>query len=294
MSKKSGAGINLIFLVLVLLLIGALVCIGGYAYFHEAEHEAKPASAPKALTTTEITSASTSSTTTGSSTTTASAAKTTTSTERLSRLEYHGFNETVTEKAADVKYVLSSDDTGDLLHIYSGDRWIISDFGDSSVASVSKGKDTSSFIKYINSENVTDSKSDIGISAKIKDGKKLSVESFGGECTELKIVSNNDKYADISFKADTKKGTLEADLTDGSFLNGLYFIHGEYTEDGKTYPLNVYLFVNCKSDDEKDYHFYLCSLKQESETDVPTASDTESASETTTVSAETTATTTAA
>lgn len=293
MSKKSGVGINLIFLVLVLLLIGTLVCIGGYAYFHEAEHEAKPASAPKALTTTETSSAVTSVTTTVSSmtTTTATAATTTTaSTVKISRLEYHGFNETITENNSDINYILSSEDSGDILHIYNGDRWTVSDFRDSSVASVSKDKEASSFNKYINSEYVTESKSDIGISAEIKDGKTLAVKSFGGECTELKIVSNNDKYAEISYKADTKKGTLEADLTDGSFLNGLYFIHGEYTEGGKTYPLNTYLFVNCKSDDEKDSHYYLCSLKQEREADVTSTSDTETTSETTTVSAETTTT----
>lgn len=292
MSKKSGVGINLIFLVLVLLLIGTLVCIGGYAYFHEAEHEAKPASAPKALTTTETSSAVTSVTTTVSSmtTTTATAATTTASTVKISRLEYHGFNETITENNSDINYILYSEDSGDILHIYNGDRWTVSDFRDSSVASVSKDKEASSFNKYINSEYVTESKSDIGISAEIKDGKTLAVKSFGGECTELKIVSNNDKYAEISYKADTKKGTLEADLTDGSFLNGLYFIHGEYTEGGKTYPLNTYLFVNCKSDDEKDFHYYLCSLKQEREADVTSTSDTETTSETTTVSAETTTT----
>ena len=297
MRKGSGAGINLIFCILALLLAGALTGIGIYAVVHKPEKvEAEPVIAETTVEKTEPTEKETVTTETSSeadatstpkATTTTAAAAATTAPPR-DRTEYHGFNETITEKAPDVKYVLSFEDSGDVLHIYNDDKWTVSDFKDSSVASVSKGKDASSFNTYINSAAVTDTKSDIGISAGIKNGNKLSVESFGGECTELKIVSNNDKYADLSFKADTKKGTLEADLTDSSFQNSLYVIHGEYTEGGKTYPINVYLFVNCKSNDENDFHFYLCSLKDESDAKVPASSGSETASEPTTVSTETT------
>ena len=287
MRKGSGAGINLIFCILALLLAGALTGIGVYTVVHKPEKiEAEPAAAEATYENTEpseegtvLTETSTDAeTTTTSEVTTTTAAASTAAAKSLDRTEYHGFNETITEKSPDVKYVLSFEDSGDVLQIYNGDRWTVSEFGYSSVASVRKDGDSSSFNTYINSADVKNTKSDIGISAEIKNGNKLAVESLGGECTELKIVSNNDKYADLSCKADIRKGTLEADLTDSSFQNGLYVIHGEYTEGGKTYPINVYLFVNCKSNDEKDLHFYLCTLKRESDTAVPASSGTEPAS----------------
>lgn len=288
MRKKSGAGINLIFFVLVLLLAGALAAIGVYTYFHESEHEAKPASAPivtdtsEETTTSASTTASTSKTTASTTTATTSAA---TTTSAVSKLKYHEYNETVAADTSDTVLTLTKEESGDLFHYYPNSEWTFSDFSDKAAVGLEKGKSSSSASYFINSPEVKTSKSDIGFTAEIKDGKTLKVESYGGELSELRIASNNDKYADLTYKADVKKGTLEADLSGNSYPNGIYVINGEYTVDGKTCDLNIYLFVNCKSDDEKDYSFYLCTCSQGStETAVP--AEEPASSETTTKKAD--------
>ncbi len=266
MRKGSGAAINLIFFALALLLAGALAGIGVYIFVHEPDKEkAEPVMTETVTEASEPTEEETVPTETTTEATTSKATTSATTTKASSapdRLEYHAYIDTITEKAPDVEYEMTDKDSGDVFHIYSGDKLVLSSFKDSSSASIAKDKDASTFDKYINSPNVRADKSDIGLTAEIREGKKLRVESLGGECDELVITSNNDKYADIEYKADTKKGTLEADLSDGSFRNGLYVIHGEFTEGGKKFPINLYLYVNCKSDDEKDMHFYLCSLSR--------------------------------
>ena len=282
MKKKSGAGINLVFFVLALLLMGALAGICTYAYFHESEHEAKPASAPLTLTT-DATTTTTSATTTASTATTTVSATTTTATTTVRRLKYHGFNETVAADPSQAELTLTEEESGDIFHYYPNSGWTFRGFTDKAAVGLPKDKSGKTASYYANSPDVKDSKSDIGFTAEIKDGKTLKVESYGGELTELRIVSNNDKYAELSYSADVKKGTLEADMLDSSYANGIYVINGEYSVSGETCDLNIYLFVNCKSDNEKDYSFYLCTGSQ---------SETEPASTSTTTSSETTTTTT--
>ena len=286
MNKRSGAGINLIFFVLALLLTSALVCIGLYAYFHESDHEAKPASAPTVLATTEATAtASTSTSATTAATTTASAIMSTTTTTTVSKLKYHGFNETVAADPSKAVFTLSEEESGDLFHYYPNSEWTFRGFADKATVGIAKDKVSKASSYYINTPEVKDSKSDIGFTAEIKNGKTLKVESYGGELSELRIVSNNDKYADLGCTADVKKGTLEADLCGSSFPNGLYVINAEYTVGDKTCDLNICLFVNCKSDDEKDYSFYLCTASQgdiDAETTTTTTTTVSASSETTT------------
>ena len=288
MSKKSGAGINLIFFVLVLLLAGALTAIGAYAYFHKPEHEAKPASAPlvteasEETTTTAGATVTTAQTSASATTVTSTAATTTTA---VSKLKYHEYNETVAADDANAVLTLTKEESGDLFHYYPNSEWTFSDFADKAVVGLEKGKDGSSASYYINGSEVKASKSDIGFTAEIKDGKTLRVESYGGELSELRIVSNNDKYAELSYDSDVKKGTLEADLYSGSYPNGIYVINAEYTVDDKTCDLNIYLLVNCKSDDEKDYSFCLCNCSQGSAA-VTTAATEPASSETTTKKAD--------
>ncbi|MDO4864792.1 MAG: hypothetical protein Q4A05_11550 [Ruminococcus sp.] len=266
MRKKSGAGINLILFVLALLLAGALAAIGIYTYFHKSEHEAEPASAPPVTETTEETTTSAATTTaskvTTSKATTSATTTTSTTTAAESKLKYHGYNETLAAKPSDAILTLTEEDSGDLFHYYPNSEWTFRDFAEKATVGLEKNKDGSSMSYYINSPDVKASKSDIGFTAEIKGGRTLRVESYGGELTELRIVSNNDKYVKPDYTADIRKGTLEADLYSGSFTNGIYVINGEYTVKDKTCCLNICLFVNCKSDDEKDYSFYLCSCSQ--------------------------------
>ena len=282
----------MIFFVLALLLASALVCIGFYIYFHEGEHEAKPTSAPKTLSAETTSSTASTSTAPTASTTAVSVTTTTTSTTAVSKLKYHGFNETVAADPSKAVLTLAEEDSGDLFHFYPSSVWAFSGFSDKAEVGLPKDKEGKAASYYINGADVKDSKSDIGFTAEIKDGKTLKVESYGGELTELRIVSNNDKYAELAYTADIKKGTLEADLRDGSFSNGLYVINGEYTVSGKTSDLNIYLFVNCKSDDEKDYSFYLCTGKQGSSAAETTTTTVTTSTTTETSSTETTTTTT--
>ncbi|MBR6070441.1 MAG: hypothetical protein IKP78_07630 [Ruminococcus sp.] len=290
MSKKSGAGINLIFFVLVLLLAGALTAIGAYAYFHKPEHEAKPVSAPLVTETSEETTTTAGTTvstakTTASTTIATTSVTTTTTASSVSKLEYHEYNETIAADAAKAVLTLTKEESGDLFHYYPNSEWTFSSFSDKAVVGLDKGKDGSSASYYINGAEVRSSKSDIGFTAEIKDGRTLKAESYGGELSELRIVSNNNKYAKLGYTADIKSGTLEADLYSGSYPNGIYVINAEYLVGDKTCDLNIYLFVNCKSDDEKDYSFYLCNCSQGS-AEVTTAATEPASSETTTKKAD--------
>lgn len=266
MQKKSGAGINLIFFVLALILTGAIVAICFYTYFHKSKHESEPANSKSITETTEITTTSTSTTLTSNSsistTTTVSTISTTTA-SKISKLKYHNFNETLAAEPSDDTLTLSQEDSGDLFNYYPNSKWIFNKFANKAEVGIDKGKDGSSVSYYINNTNVNNSKSDIGFKAEIKNNQDLFVESYGGDLKELKIVSNNNKYSELKYKTDIKKGTLEADLTDNSYPNGIYVINGEYTVDNKTLFLNIYLYINCKSDEKEDYKYYLCWASQD-------------------------------
>ena len=263
MSKKTGAGINLIFFVITLLLAGALIAIGVYTYFHKSERAPKPeikSTLSEAIekTTTSFISSTTSNTTT----TTTSISVTTTSTTKISKLKYHEYNETVAAKPSEAVIILNQEESGDLFHYYPNSSLSFTNFSEKAAIGLDKEKDGSSASFCINSPNAKYSKGDIGFNAEIKDNKNLKVESYGGSLSDLRIVSNNNKYSDINYTVDVKNGKLEADLTDGSFSNGLYVINGQYLVDSKTYNLNIYIYVNCKSDNINDMNFYLCESTQ--------------------------------
>ena len=274
MSKKSGAGINLFFFGTTIILVGALAGIGLYTCFHEEDHETS-AEEPVTFAYETIATAETTTSTTTTATTSTSTTQTTTTVTTESRLKYQKFNETVAADQSNAVITLADEEYGDLFHSYHDSEWTFSDFSDKAVVGVKKDKASPSESYYINCENAMAEKLDIGFTAEITGGKKLKVESYGGELSELRIVSNNDKYADTVYTSDVGKGTLEADLTDSSYLNGLYVVNGRYTVNGKSCDLNVYLFVNCKSDDSDDYSFYLCSANKES-TEPATEEDTAS------------------
>ncbi len=116
--------------------------------------------------------------------------------------------------------------------------------------------------EYVNGSNTAYTEMYYGFKAEIINGRTLSVKNYtnlsGVEYIDLKIQSERPDIISPDYTVDYDKGTLTADLYDESFINGCYAITGTYEYKGKTSTCNLYLYVNCKSNDPSDYHFYIC------------------------------------
>ena len=116
--------------------------------------------------------------------------------------------------------------------------------------------------EYINDTIVAYTEMYYGFKAEIIDGRTLSVENYtnlsGVEYTDLEIQYERPDIICPNYTVDYDKTTLTADLYDESFINGCYVITGTYEYKGETNTCNLYLYVNCKSNDPSDYNFYIC------------------------------------
>ncbi len=116
--------------------------------------------------------------------------------------------------------------------------------------------------EYINDTIVAYTEMYYGFKAEIIDGRTLSVENYtnlsGVEYTNLEIQYERPDRTCPNYTVDYDKTTLTADLYDESFINGCYAITGTYKYKDETNTCNLYLYVNCESNDPSDYNFYIC------------------------------------
>ena len=131
--------------------------------------------------------------------------------------------------------------------------------------------------EYVNGSNTAYTEMYYGFKAEIINGRTLSVKNYtnlsGVEYIDLKIQSERPDIISPDYTVDYDKGTLTADLYDESFINGCYAITGTYEYKGKTSTCNLYLYVNCKSNDPSDYHFYICENDGHQSKDIDTPID---------------------
>ena len=115
---------------------------------------------------------------------------------------------------------------------------------------------------YVNDTNVAYTEMYYGFKAEIIDGRTLSVENYthlsGVKYIDLEIQSERPDIIHPEYVVAYNRTTLTADLYDESFINGCYVITGTYEYEGETNTCNLYLYVNCKSNDPSDYNFYIC------------------------------------
>ncbi|MDE5769299.1 MAG: hypothetical protein K2H82_07940 [Oscillospiraceae bacterium] len=76
---------------------------------------------------------------------------------------------------------------------------------------------------------------------------------------DITIESNNNTTEKLNYTFNPDKNCLQADLYDASFRNGLYRITLTCNDTEHAY---IYLYINCASNDPKDYEFYLCYAEQ--------------------------------
>ncbi|MDE5755096.1 MAG: transglutaminase domain-containing protein, partial [Oscillospiraceae bacterium] len=76
---------------------------------------------------------------------------------------------------------------------------------------------------------------------------------------DITIESNNNTTEKLNYTFNPDKKCLQADLYDASFRNGLYQITLTCNDTEHAY---IYLYINCASNDPKDYEFYLCYAEQ--------------------------------
>ncbi len=115
---------------------------------------------------------------------------------------------------------------------------------------------------YVNDTNVAYTEMYYGFQAKIIDGRTLSVKNYTNlddvEYIDLKIQYERPDMTYPDYTVTYDKTTLTADLYNESFINGCYAITGTYKYKNETNTCNLYLYVNCKSNNPSDYNFYIC------------------------------------
>ena len=144
--------------------------------------------------------------------------------------------------------------------------WEFSNFGKTAIAGCGLDDDiTERMNKYKNdTENVIYSEGYYGIKAQIVNNRYLEIKPYSHlndiKCEKLTIVYEEPNAVSPMV---TKSGsTYRADLYDKEFANGMYVIHAEFPITYQNQMCNLYLFVDCYSNDESDYHFYLCEGRQ--------------------------------
>lgn len=115
--------------------------------------------------------------------------------------------------------------------------------------------------KYANNpENVTYSEGYYGIKATISNNRYLNVRAYSHlndvKCELIDIVYEEPNAVSLPLLGTNQ--VRRADLWDEHFISGLYAIHAEFKIKSDIQMCNLYLFVDCYSNDSKDYHFYLC------------------------------------
>ncbi|MDE6707352.1 MAG: transglutaminase domain-containing protein [Oscillospiraceae bacterium] len=76
---------------------------------------------------------------------------------------------------------------------------------------------------------------------------------------DITIESNNNTNEKLNYMFIPENAVFAADLYDTSFRNGIYRITITYDDTEHAY---IYLYINCASNDPKDYGFYLCYAEQ--------------------------------
>lgn len=181
----------------------------------------------------------------------------------LSKLRTHDYFDVSENEIYNKTFKIGDNTTGNLFkNKYSFARWIFFNFSDHGIAgsglnNIALSED------YVNNINaVTYTEAYFGIKAEIKDNRMLNVESYShlnnAKLTDIKIQADYDVNVKPNYTVDISKGKLTADLYDDFFSNGLYAITATYKYGNETCHVNLYLFVNCKSDNASDYHFYIC------------------------------------
>ena len=95
-----------------------------------------------------------------------------------------------------------------------------------------------------------------GLKAEIKNNI-LTMKTYDNtgkaKVRNLSILDCNKNVIDSA-----NKNTLTADLTDDEYINGFYALKSTFSYKNRTCIAYLYLWVNCKSDNPRDYEFYIC------------------------------------
>lgn len=178
--------------------------------------------------------------------------------DRTSTKDYYTFK----KSPANSSIGYNVQDKSNMFYVYGDDNdWVFWRFADNGVVGI--GLDSLNSRDYnndfVNTENVAYTETYCGFRATITDNRYLKVANYynvsGYTCTGMKITFM-DKTSPRCTVASDK--SLTADLYDGSFTNGYYAITATYEKSDKKYNANLYLFVNCASNNVSDYEFYIC------------------------------------
>jgi len=152
--------------------------------------------------------------------------------------------------------------------------WVFWDFYQTGTVGV--GKDTDYFTTsnhfYQNTENVFFSEGYFGLNAVIQDNRTLIVTptvSYDSDAvlTDIKLTDGYFAKKALPYEYDRSTQTLTADLYDDCYQNSIYVITGIYSYHEKIIYCNLYLFVDCASDQPEDYEFYICKGARHNLTD---------------------------
>ena len=162
-------------------------------------------------------------------------------------MKYYGYAENV--KRTDVFHMSHSTD---LFEVTDDSNWYFFDLGNSTAS----GRTRFGKICYHTGYACS-------MRADIVEGRYLRVTAAptlmeGVKCEDIWIDFEESSESPFFEVTDYGNGTkrLLADLYDDSYLNGFYRIRALFNNDMTT---DVYLYVNCASDDPEDYEFYTCN-----------------------------------
>lgn len=231
-----------------------------------ADSKATVTTAEKAEVTTKKTTTTAKVTTTNKATTTQKKPEEVKTNTNLSKLRTLDYFDGLGDDPYNITIKIKDTSTGKLFkNTDSWEQWIFFNLSDNGI--VGSGlTNTSSATVHDYENNVSEvacTETYFGIKAEIKNNRTLSVESYshlnGVKLTDIKIQADRDVNVMSNYTVDVSKGTLTADLYDDYFSNGLYAITATYEFNSTTCSVNLYMFVNCKSDSSSDYHFYICN-----------------------------------
>jgi hypothetical protein len=147
-----------------------------------------------------------------------------------------------------------------IFYMYGDDAWEFWRFADEGI--VGCGKDYLNscdvYDKITNTENVAYAETYFGFTASIEN-KTLSVDNYYNvndvKCTDIKITYMDGTNPSYTVTSDNN---ITANLSDESYVNGLYAITADYASSKHIYTANMYLYINYASNDDSDFEAYVC------------------------------------
>lgn len=200
--------------------------------------------------TTAVTATTTAKTTVKTMTTTTAPIETIDVEPVQNKLKYHEY---ITRDFSD--NLIRLEKSRGIFNVYNSRTWYFFNFGDHASSGIGKNGYNVLIDGYgVVSGTITNNRI-LNVTASVRDNS-ITCESLN--------ISFEDRSEVLNYKISENNSsiTCSADLYDASFKNGFYEIKASFTFEGKTKTACIYLLVNCKSDKETDYDFYLCNGEQ--------------------------------